>query len=124
MAYDAGLAERIRRLVSDEAGLTEKKMFGGLSFFVVGNMAVTASSHGGVMIRVDPRQADDVAAETGATVVEMRGRPMPGWLYREAADLADDDELAAWVTLGTDYARSLPPKPQSAPGAIARGGTK
>ena len=54
MAYEEALAERIRGLVAREAGMTEKKMFGGLAFLVGGNMAVAASGQGGLLVRVDP----------------------------------------------------------------------
>ncbi len=110
MAYDEGLAERIRRFVSGDPDLTEKKMFGGLAFLICGNMAIAASGEGGVMVRVDPGQSDALVAATTATVVEMRGRPMPGWLHVSSGDLQADDDLAAWVDKGTGYARSLPPK--------------
>jgi len=110
VAYDEELAARIRALVEGETALTEKKMFGGLAFLVGGNMAVAASSHGGVMVRVDPAESDALVAQTPARVVEMRGRPMPGWLYLEVGDVADDAELATWVERGTSYARTLPSK--------------
>ena len=110
MAYDLGLAERIRRLVDGDPDLTEKKMFGGLAFLICGNMAVAASGQGGVMVRVDPAQSDALVATTTATVVEMRGRPMPGWLHVSSGDLLAEDALAAWVDRGTRYARTLPPK--------------
>lgn len=110
MAYDQELAERIRRLVDGDPDLTEKKMFGGLAFLIGGNMAVAASGEGGAMIRVDPGESDALVAATPATVAQMRGRPMPGWLRVSSADLAADDELAAWVDRGVGYARSLPPK--------------
>ena len=32
MAYDEGLAERLRDVLSEQIGVTEKKMFGGLAF--------------------------------------------------------------------------------------------
>ena len=43
MPYDEELANRIRELLSREADVTEKKMFGGLAFLVGGNMSVAAS---------------------------------------------------------------------------------
>jgi hypothetical protein len=49
MAYDEELAARIRTLVADRAGVTEKRMFGGLAFLVNGNMAVAASGQGGLL---------------------------------------------------------------------------
>jgi TfoX/Sxy family transcriptional regulator of competence genes len=110
MAYDQQLADRIRRLIAGAPDLTEKKMFGGLAFLIAGNMAIAASSQGGAMVRVDPQQSDALVATTTASLVEMRGRPMPGWLHVSSDDLLSDDRLNPWVERGTGYARSLPPK--------------
>lgn len=110
MAYDEELARRIRALVGDRAGLTEKKMFGGLAFLIGGNMAVAASGHGGILVRVDPEQSDELVATTPAEPMEMRGRQMAGWLRVDTADVADDAALAGWVERGADYAASLPAK--------------
>jgi TfoX/Sxy family transcriptional regulator of competence genes len=110
MAYDEEIAERIRRLTEDEPDLTEQKMFGGLAFLIAGNMAIAASGQGGIMVRVDPDQSDELLAATGARMMEMRGRLMPGWLRVDADELRDEGELAKWVELGTTYARSLPRK--------------
>ncbi len=49
-------------------------------------------------------------ATTKATLMNMRGRDMPGWLRVRSDDLRTDDQLAPWVEIGTGYARSLPPK--------------
>ncbi len=110
MAYDEGLAARIRDLLAGEADVSEKKMFGGLAFLVGGNMAVAASGQGGLMVRVDPPKSDRLVATTKACLVEMRGRPMQGWLRVDTADVRTERQLARWVDLGASYARSLPPK--------------
>jgi hypothetical protein len=110
VAYDEELAERIRRLVADEPGLTERRMFGGLAFLVGGNMAVAASGQGGALVRVDPAESDELVAATAARPMEMRGREMAGWLRLDSGDVATDDELSPWVTRGVEYARSLPAK--------------
>ena len=110
MAYDEDLADRIRELVRDEAGVTEKKMFGGLAFLIGGNLAVAASGSGGLMIRVDPALSNSLVTETSARLVEMRGRQMSGWLRIGAEGALVGSELARWVELGTSYARSLPAK--------------
>lgn len=110
MAYDEHLAARIRDLVADETGLTEKKMFGGLAFLVKGNMAVAASGQGGLLVRVDPAESAELVAKTPATEMEMRGRRMAGWLRLSSADVEADDELSVWVDRGVSFARSLPPK--------------
>ena len=110
VAYDEELAARVRELVSGEAELTEKKMFGGLAFLIRGNMAVAASGQGGVLVRVDPAQSETLVATTNARPMEMRGRQMQGWLRVGADDLRSDRQLTKWVELGTTYARSLPAK--------------
>jgi TfoX/Sxy family transcriptional regulator of competence genes len=109
MAYDEALADRIRDLIAGEPGLTEKKMFGGLAFLVGGNMAIAASSEGGILVRVDPEQSDALVAK-GATVMVMRGRPMAGWLRVAPEHVDTKRRLAPWVERGAAYARSLPPK--------------
>jgi TfoX/Sxy family transcriptional regulator of competence genes len=110
VAYDEDLAERIRQLVAGESNLTEKKMFGGLAFLIGGNMAVAASGQGGILVRVDPAESDELVATTDARLMEMRGKSMRGWLRVAPEHLGTKPELAKWVELGTAYARSLPPK--------------
>jgi TfoX/Sxy family transcriptional regulator of competence genes len=110
MAYDEELADRVRALLGDRPGLTEKKMFGGLAFLVNGNMAIAASGQGGILVRVDPDESDALVASTPAEPMEMRGRSMAGWLRVDTADVADDGTLAEWVERGAAYAASLPAK--------------
>jgi len=110
MAYDEELAERIRALVAREPHLTEQRMFGGLAFLIGGNMAVAASGQGGLLVRVDPEESDELVASTPATAMEMRGRAMRGWLRLGPDDVAEDDPLDAWVRRGVTYAHSLPAK--------------
>lgn len=110
MAYDPELAARIRALLGDTDGLREQRMFGGLAFLVNGHMAVAASGQGGLMVRVDSAASADLVRTSSARVLEMRGRPMPGWLRVCSEDVADDERLAAWIERGATFARSLPPK--------------
>jgi TfoX/Sxy family transcriptional regulator of competence genes len=113
MAYDEELADRIRALLGDRAGLTEKKMFGGLAFLIGGNMAIAASGQGGILVRVDPDQSDRLVRTTKATVAVMQGRKMPGWLRVKSEDVRTQPQLRKWVTLGTMFAGSLPAKTAS-----------
>src|SRR3954447_12691442 len=105
MAYDEGLAQRIRDLAADVPELTEKKMFGGLAFLVGGNMAIAASGQGGILVRVDPENSSALVAKTAADVMVMRGRPMQGWLRVAADDVRTKRSLEPWVRRGTAYAR-------------------
>jgi TfoX/Sxy family transcriptional regulator of competence genes len=110
VAYDEALAERIRGVLAGERGLTEQKMFGGLAFLVGGNMAVAVSGQGGLLVRVDPAESEALVAMTNASLMEMRGRQLRGWLRVGAEDVQTKRRLAKWVGLGATYARSLPPK--------------
>jgi TfoX/Sxy family transcriptional regulator of competence genes len=110
MAYDEELAERIREMVQDEDGLSEQKMFGGLAFLVNGNMAVAASGQGGLLLRVDPGQTENLIQDPVATRFVMRGREMDGWLRIDPSGTGSADALGRWVGIGVSYARSLPVK--------------
>ena len=110
MAYDEELADRLRELVQAEPGVTEKRMFGGLAFLINGNMAVSASGQGGLLLRVDPAETDELVADPNARRFEMRGREMDGWLRIDTDGLSSDRQLEQWVARGVAYARSLPPK--------------
>ena len=110
MAYDEALAERIRQLMAGERGVTEKKMFGGLSFLVEGNMSVAASGQGGLLVRVDPDESDSLLKQPGVQLMEMGGRSMAGWLRVDSDAVRTKRQLGTWVERGVAFARSLPPK--------------
>ncbi len=110
VAYDEDLANRIRELIAAEPGVTEKKMFGGLAFLINGNMSVSASGRGGLLLRVDPAETDALLSKPHAHPFEMRGRVMDGWLRVEAEGVGTKRQLKRWVARGVSYARSLPGK--------------
>ncbi len=110
MAYDEELANRIREVLTDEPTVRERKMFGGLAFLLGGNMAVSASRRGGLMVRADPARSDQLVATTAAETMVMQGREMRGWLYLEADDVRTMRQLRRWVGIGAAYARTLPSK--------------
>jgi TfoX/Sxy family transcriptional regulator of competence genes len=110
VAYDEDLANRIRELVASEDGVTEKKMFGGLAFLIGGNMSVSASGQGGLLLRCDPAETDALLRKPHAQPFEMRGRVMDGWLRVDPDGVRTLSELKPWVARGVEYARSLPVK--------------
>lgn len=104
MAYDEDLADRIRELLAEVPGVTEKRMFGGLAFLVDGKLTVAASGQGGILVRVDPDRADRYAH---AEVAVMRGKPMPGWLRVSAEHLRTKRQLEAWIGRSLAYMSSI-----------------
>lgn len=110
MVYDEALADRIRAAIQDQDGVTEKRMFGGLAFLINGNMAVSASGQGGMLLRVDPTDTPSLVQRPEASRSQMRGREMDGWLRIDPTLLATKRQLKSWVSRGVSYARSLPAK--------------
>ncbi|WP_088282275.1 TfoX/Sxy family protein [Kineosporia sp. A_224] len=110
MAYDEEVADRLRERLQDVDGLREQRMFGGLAFLVHGNMAVAASSTGGLLLRVDPALTPSLVEDPHAERFVMRGRAMDGWLRIDPDGVTTDEDLDRWVSLGVAYAGALPPK--------------
>jgi hypothetical protein len=109
MAFDEGLAERVRALVADDSGTRERKMFGGLCFLCGGNMACGVVGDE-LMVRVGPDAWSDALSDPHAREMDFTGRSMKGMVFVGAAGVAEDGDLASWVERGTVFARSLPPK--------------
>ncbi|HEX4216039.1 MAG TPA: TfoX/Sxy family protein [Candidatus Dormibacteraeota bacterium] len=108
MSVDEGLADRLRELLAGEEGLSERTMFGGLTFLVHGNMAVSASGRGGLLVRIDPAQTETLLGEPHTEPAVMRGWDMTGWLRVGADAVRDRNELERWARIGVAQARSLP----------------
>lgn len=109
MAYSKELADRIRTVLGDQVGLTEREMFGGVGFMVQGNVAVGVIGDD-LMVRIDKQETERALDEPGARIFDFTGRPMKGWLMVGGEGLSTDQEFKRWVQRGVDYASSLPAK--------------
>lgn len=109
MTYDEGLAERIRALLDEETGFSEKAMFGGVAFFLDGNMACGVTGPD-LMVRVGKDRYQACLQEPYAKPFDMTGRPMKGWVSVASQAIGEDGELQRWLQMGLETARALPPK--------------
>ena len=109
MAYDEGLAERVRGVLDGRGDVAEKKMFGGIAFMVRGHMSVGVVKDE-LMVRVGPESYDELVRQPHARQMDFTGRPMKGFLYVAADGLERDSDLERWVGHGVRYATSLPAK--------------
>lgn len=109
MAYDEGLAHRVREALSDRSDLTEKKMFGGLCFLLGGNMAAGIVGDE-LMLRVGKDAYEDALARPHAREMDFTGRALKGMVYVGAEGFAEDTALEEWLGLAVAFAGSLPPK--------------
>jgi len=109
VAFDSGLAQRIRDVLAGTEGVTERKMFGGLAFMLHGNMfaGVLGST---LMARVGPDAYADALRSEHAREMDFTGRPMKGYVFVVPEGLVDDAELAQWVRGCAAFAASLPRK--------------
>ncbi len=109
MAYDEGLAERVRNVLVDTPNIDEKKMFGGLAFMLNDYMFVGITEER-LMARVGPEQYDQALEKPFVVPMDFTGRPMKGYVYVQPGGLEEDEDLAYWVDLCAGFVRSLPPK--------------
>ena len=110
MPYDEDLANRLRELLGDEDGITEKKMFGGLAFLLHGHMSVSASGRGGLLARVDPDDTEAMLKKPHVSLMEMGGRTMDGWLRIAPEGIKTKRQLEPWVKRSVAFVKTLPPK--------------
>jgi len=109
MAYDEGLAERLRDVLSEQMSVTEKKMFGGLAFLWQGHMFCGIVGEE-LMVRVGAERYEQAHLEPHTRAMDFTGRPMKGYVYVEPEGFEADDELKNWVNRGLEFVLSLPPK--------------
>ena len=111
VAYNDELAERVREVFADRTDVDEKKMFGGLSFMVAGQMCCGVLKND-LIVRIEPIDFDELVAQAGVRAFDFTGRPMSGMVYVENGVLADDDILRSWVQRGVKYVAAHPAKPK------------
>src|SRR5262245_57248741 len=112
MAYDEGLAERIRGVLDGRPGVTEKRMFGGIAFLVKGHMSVGIVQDK-LMVRVGRETYDSVLRERHVRRMDFTGRPMKGFVYILAAGYETDADLQRWVDRGVGFVSALPARPRA-----------
>jgi TfoX/Sxy family transcriptional regulator of competence genes len=105
MAYDEALAERLRDRLRGTAGVTEKKMFGGLAFMTHGNMTVGVQGDD-LIVRISPDDNDTALAEPGVRAFNTGGRAPAGWIL-VAGEMLDDPALDRWIGQAATYVATL-----------------
>jgi len=109
MAYDEGLAERLRDVYVGMPDIAEKKMFGGLAFMVNGHMSCGVVNDT-LMVRVGPEAYADALARPHAREMDFTGKPLKGFVYVAPEGVESDEALSSWVCSSLEFVGSLPPK--------------
>ncbi|NTV15691.1 MAG: TfoX/Sxy family protein [Desulfobulbaceae bacterium] len=109
MAYDQGLAQRVRELLEERRGYHEKKMFGGICFLLYGNMTCGILKDD-LIVRVGPAAHAEALRQPETRPFDLTGRSMSGWVMVGPAGCEGDEDLSSWVEKGAGFAGTLPPK--------------
>jgi TfoX/Sxy family transcriptional regulator of competence genes len=107
MAYEEQLAARVRTLLANRADVSERKMFGGLTFMIGGNMCCGVNGNE-LIVRLDPDE-DEALARPHARPMDFTGRPTRGFVTIRPDGLKGA-RLNRWVQEAVARAESLPSK--------------
>lgn len=109
MAFDQGLAERIREYFIDVQGVDERKMFGGLCFMYMDYMCVGIVGEV-LMVRVGPNNYETALQKPFAREMDFTGKPMKGYIYVDHQGFESDEDLHTWIQEAQTFVAQLPPK--------------
>ena len=109
MAFDEGLAERIREILRDRRGVTERKMFGGLAFMLDGRMFVGILGDT-LMARVGPEAYAKALAQKHVREMDFTGKPMKGYVFVAPEGFESDAALESWIGRCAKFVQTLPAK--------------
>jgi TfoX/Sxy family transcriptional regulator of competence genes len=118
------LSERIRDILGNDRRVTEKNMFGGLTFLLDGRILVGCKKDGRILLSVGRDHSAEAITRPGATPMRHNGREMTGFVWVDGDAIEDDDDLEAWVTLARRWVSQLPPKAPPASKKPAASGKK
>lgn len=109
MAYEEGLADRVRKILAVREDVVEKKMFGGLTFMVAGHMCCGVAGDE-LMLRLGEDAAATALNQPNVRPMDFTGRPLKGMMFVTPDGCADGRALRRWVSKALDFVSALPPK--------------
>lgn len=109
MAYSESLVRRIRDVIAKRRSITEKKMFGGVGFFLNGNMLVGIWKNS-LIARLGPEQAEEALQQPDVVEFDITGKPMKGWVMVEPDGIDNDEQLKEWIQRSVEFVGKLPAK--------------
>lgn len=109
MAYDETVAERLQETFKSYSGVTERCMWGGLTFLLNDHMCC-GMVQDKLMVRVGSDAYQEALGQPCAREMDFTSRPLKGLVYVASEGFELDQSLRGWVDRGTRYALSLPVK--------------
>ena len=99
MAYDEKLAERVRTILAERRGVTEKRLMGTLAFLVDGAMCCSVSGDG-LLIRVVAEEREALLREPFVSPMKLGARTMKGFVRVSVEGLRTRAKVAKWIRCG------------------------
>ena len=106
MALDENLVARVRSALGRQPGITERKMFGGLSFLLNGNMCCGVAKDL-LVLRLGEQGAAEALAQPHTRPMDFTGKPMKSMVYVAPDGFRSDKALQEWVHRAVAYAACL-----------------
>jgi TfoX/Sxy family transcriptional regulator of competence genes len=105
------LVDRVRLLLEGDPRISEKNMFGGLTFLLNGHILVGCKKDGRILLSVGKAHNDEALARPGTTQMVHRDRPMTGFVWVDPDAIDDDEDLADWVRTAERWVSQMPVEP-------------
>lgn len=102
MSYDTGLVARVQDALAQlhERGTRQKNVFGGRGF-LIGSSTFAIAWDADLIVKAPRAEYEALLREPGVTPFAPGGeRAMGTWLVVAADAIADDPELAEWLSRG------------------------
>ena len=109
MAYDEKLDARLKDVASGWAGVSSKKMFGGVCHLLHGNMVAGVWKEF-LILRLGESAADFARELPHVRPFDITGRPMKGWVMIEPAGCRTSAQLKKWLEQARTFVETIPPK--------------
>jgi TfoX/Sxy family transcriptional regulator of competence genes len=111
MAFDEMLEKRIEAAIAGwDIDVPKKKMFGGLGYFINGNMAFGIKGNE-LIVKAAEEQGNELLKESGMHPFQMGGRPpMKNWYLAGGEAIAEESDLVRLLEISRQYTKTLPPK--------------
>ena len=109
MAFDERLDTRVGAILSATAGVSSRKMFGGVCHLLHGNMVAGVWKEF-LILRLGEGAANFARELPHVRPFDITGRPMKGWVMIEPAGCRTAAQLNKWLKQARTFAETLPPK--------------
>jgi TfoX/Sxy family transcriptional regulator of competence genes len=104
MAFDEKLAEKIRTIIGKDKAVTEKKMFGGLSFMYHNKMFCGVLKQD-LVLKMSPKQCTNALTKPNIRPMDFTGKPLKSFVYVNSKEYKSN--LKKWIKLSYNHAESV-----------------